>query len=205
MDAVDRLTTAEVCHLLAVLFYEPKEIFATEAEDLFTSYAPVAAAYDSGLQHLFERLQTVYQHSDLTSLQVDYAALFVGPYELLASPFGSIQLEKDHQLLGETTVMVQQLYQQAGLQVDQEANMVPDHIAVELEFLHYLFTKRAGADDQKLENCLDSFLSYCFRPFAQRLAEKIITHAQTEFYQILGKMLKHVTATIDAVPPVTAQ
>lgn len=204
MDVDKQLTTGEVCHLLAVLFYDPKDIFTTEAEDFFASYTPVAAAYDSDFKNLFKALQEAYQQSDVTSLQIDYAALFVGPAELLASPFGSIHLEKNHQLLGETTIKVQQLYKQAGLQIDQDSNTVPDHIAVELEFLHYLFITRASTSEQNLETCLSSFVEYYFRPFAQRLSAQIIAHAHTDFYQIVGKMLQHVAATIDETSPVVA-
>ena len=204
MDIDKQMAAGETCRLLAVLFYEPKGVLAAGAEEFFTSFSPVATAYDADLEEHFTALQEAYEKTDLTTLQVDYAALFVGPAELLACPFGSIHLEKDHQLLGETTAMVQRLDRQAGLQLDQEANMVPDHIAVELEFLHYLLIKRTQSKEQGLTECLTTFLTHCFRPFAQRLSAQMITHARTDFYRIVGKMLQHVTTTIDRVPSVAA-
>ncbi|MFN2356106.1 MAG: molecular chaperone, partial [Desulfopila sp.] len=73
------------------------------------------------------------RHQDLL---VEYARLFVGPFELLAPPYGSVYLETGRRLMGDSTIAVQHMYTNAGLTLDvQEA---PDHIALELEFMHYL-------------------------------------------------------------------
>ena len=44
--------------------------------------------------------------SELGLLEIDYATLFVGPYKLLAPPYGSVYLEDGRKGMGDSTVSV---------------------------------------------------------------------------------------------------
>jgi putative dimethyl sulfoxide reductase chaperone len=138
---------SEVCHLMAVLFYDPEEFLAGEERIVWSEYHNAVAAADPPMVEVYWALQQATTTVDLTVLRVDYAALFVGPGELRACPYGSVHLEKGYQLYGETTRGVAELYAQAGLRLGAESATVPDHIAVELEFLHFLLHRMANADD----------------------------------------------------------
>ena len=74
-----------------------------------------------------------------------YARLFLGPFSLLAPPYGSVYLDPGRTVMGPSTRAVAALYQQEGLDLAPGFNEAPDHITVELEFLHYLLARRAEA------------------------------------------------------------
>lgn len=86
-----------------------------------------------------------------TELSAVYSRLFVGPFSLEAPPYGSYYLEPDRKVMGETTVAVRNFYLQAGLDLDQEFTELPDHMAVELEFLSYLLQRTLEVAEEGAE------------------------------------------------------
>ena len=126
-------------------------------------------------------------------LNVDYAKLFVGPFNLLAPPYGSVYLEDQRMVMGNSTVDVQKRYQEAGLDVDAKFKDAPDHIAAELEFMHFLVFKEMEAtsegDAGGFINCLlmqRSFLEDHLGAWISDFAGNIVNNAQTPFYQNLA-------------------
>lgn len=80
-----------------------------------------------------------------TELAVVHARLFVGPFSLGAPPYGSFYLEPEKRVMGETTSAVLDFYREAGLSLVEEFPEMPDHMAVELEFLSYLLQRALAA------------------------------------------------------------
>ena len=80
--------------------------------------------------------ESTWAVDDLDSLKVDYTRLFLGPYLLLAPPYGSLYLENTRTVMGDSTMDAKQRYQEAGL--DLTLKEAPDHVAIELEFMYYL-------------------------------------------------------------------
>ncbi|MDW7726707.1 MAG: molecular chaperone TorD family protein [Candidatus Methanoperedens sp.] len=71
--------------------------------------------------------------SGIVTLQNEYVRLFINALpEVPCSPYASIYLEG--RCMGEKTNEIKKLYEKYGLITDE----IPDHIAVELEFLNYL-------------------------------------------------------------------
>ncbi|MHC4592272.1 MAG: TorD/DmsD family molecular chaperone [Planctomycetota bacterium] len=129
------------------------------------------------------------------ALKVDYSRLFVGPYELLAPPYGSVYLE-DNQLMGESTADAGGLYGQEDLHVSLKE--APDHICVELEFMRFLILKGIEAiqngDRERARSYRHkqrSFLNVHLGAWVADFAERIRANAQTDFYRTLG----HLTGT----------
>jgi TorA maturation chaperone TorD len=132
---------------------------------------------------------------DDVSLRVDHAALFVGPFALEAPPYGSIYLETDGLLMGETTLAAAACYAEAGLELTLREP--PDHIAVELEFMHYLtsLSAQALARDDTLEATGLAerqawFLRTHLGAWAPRFCEKLRGAARTRFYTALAECLE---------------
>jgi len=129
---------SDTYRLLAAAFYPPDRQFFLEEnlcsnlERLFNELCPEAVPHCHAMAHALQKSTT-------EELQVEHAALFVGPFELLAPPYGSVYLEGKHTIMGDSTVEIQRLYRQAGLQLKEKE--VPDHIALELEFASYLAGK----------------------------------------------------------------
>ena len=128
----------------------------------------------------------------LELLSVDFAELFVGPFKLLAPPYGSIYLE-DSRMMGESTVDVRNCYESEGL--DIVIKDAPDHIAIELEFMYCLVAKQIeatrDANLQVLQSCRlkqSSFLQAHLGRWISEFADNVKNNAKTEFYRNLGRL-----------------
>ncbi len=95
-----------------------------------------------------EMARGIQEYGD-EDLAVEYARLFVGPYELQAAPYGSVYLDQGRRVMGDSTLEVVRLYQDEGLSLDGAFKELPDHIAVELEFMSYLIYR-------EIERCANS-------------------------------------------------
>jgi TorA maturation chaperone TorD len=132
------------------------------------------------------------QERDLERLRVDHSRLFVGPFRLLAPPYGSVYLEPFGRLMGDSTVDVRRRYEEEGLTV--ELSEVPDHVAIELEFAHFLCVRAAkaiGDSDQGLARAYlwkrRAFLSVHLGAWIDEFTAGVRRHAQTAFYRDLAE------------------
>ncbi len=140
----------------------------------------------------------------LQPLAVDYAKLFVGPYGLLAPPYGSVYLE-DGRFMGDSTVAVRTLYDQEQLVL--VVKDAPDHIAMELEFMHFLILRLIEAaessDTEQVSTYRQkqrSFLAVHLGRWIPQFTENIEKHAQTSFYRTLGRATRiFVTEDIESL------
>ena len=128
------------------------------------------------------------------ALKVDFAKLFVGPYQLLAAPYGSVYLDNGRTLMGDSTLDVKNRYREEGLDTAKDFKDAPDHITAELEFMHYLVFKEIEAFlDSDIEIALDfiqkqkCFLERHLLAWISEFAGNIIGNAEALFYQNLAK------------------
>ena len=129
---------------------------------------------------------------ELESLKIDYSQLFVGPFKLLAPPYGSVYLE-DSRFMGDSTIDVRNWYENEGL--DIVIKEAPDHITMELEFVYYLVVKQIEAikdsNLQEVQSYLQkqsSFLQTHLLRWLPEFAGNIQKSAQTGFYKQLAQM-----------------
>jgi len=135
--------------------------------------------------------------SDLIKLRVDFARLFVGPYRLLAPPYGSIYLEGDHKVMENSTVDVRERYREAGLDISENFKDAPDHIAVELEFMYFLIFKEIEAIHSDTPEAAyeqlcrqKSFLQDHLALWAAEFVGSVKRHAETDFYRNLATAIR---------------
>ena len=129
---------------------------------------------------------------ELESLKIDYSQLFVGPFKLLAPPYGSFYLE-DSKIMGESTIDVRNWYEKEGLGV--VIKEAPDHIAMELEFMYYLIARQTQVanegnlkDIQSYQQKQKSFLYIHLARWLPEFAENVQENAQTGFYKKLAQL-----------------
>jgi len=134
---------------------------------------------------------------DLETLQVDFARLFVGPFLLLAPPYGSVYLNAERKLMGDSTMDVLGYYRDLGLDTDSNFKEAPDHICAELEFMHALVCRQAEAlrtDDG--EGLIDSlrrqhlFLGNHLGVWVPDFSARVLENADTRFYSTLAEATK---------------
>jgi TorA maturation chaperone TorD len=189
--------------LLAACFYEPDKAMFIEhqvcenLQNLSDSLSSDAANH-AGKMDMY--LKTLSQEK----LSIDHAALFVGPFELLAAPYGSVYTEDTRQVMGKSTIDVLSFYETAGLSV--EIQEPPDHIAIELEFMYYLCAKEATAVNDKKSADADGlrkqqidFYFSALKPWAAKFCEAIRAGIDNGFYINLADCLEHFLASCEQI------
>jgi len=76
-------------------------------------------------------------------LKIEHARLFIGPFTLLAPPYGSMYLEHHEHLMTNSTVDALRRYQEENM--DVAIPEVPDHLCIELEYMYYLAFREMDA------------------------------------------------------------
>jgi len=131
---------------------------------------------------------------DVQTLKVDFSQLFIGPYNLLAPPYGSVYLEGKRKIMGDSTMDILRRYTEVGLTTSENFKDIPDHIRAELEFMHFLIFKEIEAtrkedvnDFTNFLNNQQSFLEQHLCAWISDFADKVANNAQTSFYQNLAR------------------
>ena len=186
---------ADIFRLLAVLFYPPDKDALLEERVSDNLVRLVENAWPSVIDHV-KGMCNALEKADADQLSVAHAKLFVGPFELKAPPYGSVYLESDKRLMGDSTVEVMKMYERAGLSLRDENRDAPDHIAIELEFMHYLASREIqalqGGDSTQALEFLQMQHSFCdkyLKPWMEPFTEKIRESSEVDFYTLLAMTL----------------
>lgn len=181
----------DLCRYLAACYYEPSRDFVEEG--LFDSMLAAASALDADLAASARLLGESFAAQDLQTLLVDYTALFIGPSQPRAMPYASFWLTDDQSLRHEATMAVLDFYEQGGLDVSDEFRELPDHVAVELEFLYLLIFSQnqarlgGNAGEPGAADALhDRFVGGHLRSWVGAFAAAIRSGAETPFYRQLA-------------------
>ena len=192
-DLDEAAAREDLCRFLSACFYEPGPEFAEE--NLFDSMLAAATRIDPELADLVRKLSDAFAAQDLQTLLVDYTRLFLGPVQALASPYGSSWLKAPAQTEENPPPAVLELYSAGGMETDTEFMELPDHIAVELEFL-YLLTfngneaRRTGQLDElsATEQLEKEFLAEHLGAWVGPFAAAVKSGAETAFYCQLAEL-----------------
>lgn len=144
--------------------------------------APFSAAMEESLRKFGDE-----------DLLVEYSRLFVGPFGLKAPPYGSVYLDGERRVMGDSTMAVIRMYEEEGLSGHVEFADLPDHVSVELEFMSYLLFKEIEAlrksdigsafeAKRKQEKFLTEHLGRWIAPFCEKIKEE----TQNGFYSALA-------------------
>ncbi len=183
---------------LSDAFRPPSDNLLEELEQLRSALADL----DSDSQEDAGRLKEYFQAlPDKGLLQVDYTKLFIGPFMIPAPPYGSVYLEKDRRLMGDSTVDVRHHYLSRGLDLASDFREAPDHICAELEFMYFLTQQSLAAINQADEMLLlelvqqqHVFLTTHLGAWIPEFAGRIIEHCQTGFYRCLANVTQKFIA-----------
>lgn len=192
--ALAATASEDLCRFLSACFYEPTPLFTEER--LFESMLQAARQLDAGLAAQVQRLGQAFEADELQTLLVDYTRLFLGPADARARPYGSVWLGGDGLLMQDSTMAVLDLYAEAGFDLDDGFRDVPDHIAVELEFLYVLtFRERLAreAGDAALADVVSGLRRRLLGEHLGRWAGPFTTAlragADTPFYRALADVV----------------
>ena len=130
-------------------------------------------------------------------LKVEFARLYIGPYRLAAPPYGSIYLDGERKIMGDSTIDVSKRYFDSGLVISDNFKDVPDHIAAELEFMYFLVANEINAiSSGKLDEgseCLyrqQSFLIDHLGAWIVDFSRNTEVSTKCEFYRNLARVTR---------------
>lgn len=185
----------DLCRFISACYCEPTEDFS--AEHLFDSMRSAAERLDPELAAHARQLGAAFAAQDVQTLLVDYTRLFLGPVRALARPYGSCWLGGDAALMQASTLAVVECYQQNGFDVGEDFADLPDHVAVELEFLYLLiFTRHAarhsGDAAELAAACARErrFLDQHLGAWVGAFADAVEAGAETAFYRELAGLTR---------------
>jgi TorA maturation chaperone TorD len=192
-DRISLKKEEELClRLLAACFYEPdkevlleNELFENLGKHMKT-VCPDAASFAESMKKTIEE----YSSEDL---KIAYAKLFVGPFGLLAAPYGSVYLDEGGRVMGDSTMEVIKCFEEEKLTRSDDCKDLPDHIAIELEFVSFLAFKELNALEKSDTDAADkyaakqqSFTNDFIKPWVPEFCEKIKNGTDNKFYQDLA-------------------
>ena len=133
-------------------------------------------------------------------LAVEFAGLFLGPGHFI-SPHESVHHVRDDgdygTLWGADTVAVKKFIEATGLSYKPEFGGMPDHIAVELEFIQKLEERYAQAVDDGEMELADNLMKIKKRFFTEHLLawapeflKKVADRATLPFYREMAVLLQ---------------
>ncbi|MBT3295835.1 MAG: molecular chaperone TorD family protein [Verrucomicrobia bacterium] len=187
--------------LLAACFYEPEKALLVEEHVLENLRESLGGVCPEAVGSVECMQQAILSCSD-EELKVAYAKLFVGPFSLAAAPYGSVHLDEGARVMGDSTMEVIKWYEQEGLAKSDDCKDLPDHIAVELEFVSYLMSKEIAAietsnpsDAAAYEIKRRDFAETLLCPWVPEFCHKIQEGTDNAFYVALAECLSTVTAS----------
>lgn len=192
MQAAQRQSDAY--RLLAACFYQPdREMFAEE--NLCGNLAGLMQELSlPAVGEACQRMAQSLAENSQEELLIEYSGLFLGPFGAPAHPYGSVYLEQERKLMGDSTMEVLQLYAESG--VKHEADEPPDHIAIELEFMSFLegriaqaISESNQADRAGFSAIRSRFFNRLLVPWAPILGNILKEQATLVFYRDLGECL----------------
>lgn len=126
--------------------------------------------------------------------QKEYTYLCFASKPRLVHLFESVY--RTGKLMQDCTFDIARLYYDAGLRVNDDFDLLPDHIALEMEFMSYLSLQEAqalSANDISKAACAqdlqEKVLTHHLMFFAFRLSQALQMHGRSGFYQTIGRIL----------------
>ncbi len=133
--------------------------------------------------------------ADRQALEVAFAGLFLGPFEMAAPPYASLYLDPERRLMGAVSLSVAKAYAEAGLAPSNAPREAPDHVTHELEFMYYLKFQEATTGDSTWRERADRFRTRQLEPWLPEFARRLAAADRHPVYNSLADLLtRFVTA-----------
>jgi len=142
----------------------------------------------------FVEIQTALAGPDLESirknLRDEHMLLFIGVGMPLVPLWGSVYLDEENLLMGESTLQLEAFLSKAGLGSNTGVREPLDHLGLVLSALGVLLERLADrvAGKNETKDCLRAFLEAHLSPWVSRCLELLDERAQSSFYRGVGKL-----------------
>jgi putative dimethyl sulfoxide reductase chaperone len=131
---------------------------------------------------------------ELENLLWEYTRLFIGPYKLPCPPWESVYTSSTRLLLQDAANEVQEMYREANLAIST-ADVMPDHIGAELNFLAVLLQKIDSEEEGRDHylGLVERFLAEHLLKWVPRFTTDMEKAAETSLYKALAADTRRAT------------
>ena len=191
---LQRESFALSARVLGALFYFAPD--SAQAEPLVAAFSTSDWATDWPLsqEELSPVLETLQTPSD-EPLRDAWQRLFIGPYALPAPPWGSVWLDRESVLFGESTLELRQWMRDNAIAFEVQQNEPEDHFGTLLLLAAWL--SEIGRDDAR-----DRLLAQHLLPWSPRFLTVLEQEAHHPFYQALAQLARLTLDSWQAALPV---
>ncbi len=187
--AFEVVMNTEFYRTFSLIFHRPDRDFTQYLRSGFlTDIQCLGDEAIAGFSRFLDEHQGQDDDEFFNTLAVEYTRLFInGMPRATCLPYESVYREGT--VMGASTLAVKARYSQAGLQVLDGFGDLPDHVAVELEFLYYLLDKGDG-------EAHDSFLRDHLSQWVPAFSEAIDQNGQLFFYRHAARVLAQTVGQV---------
>ncbi|BCU55779.1 Tat proofreading chaperone DmsD [Enterobacter kobei] len=182
MDDAQRQAFAVAARVLGALFYYPPQseqaapLVAALQDPSWQAQWPLPS---SALSPLAERFRAPADEP----LPEAWQRLFLGPWALPAPPWGSVWLDRENVLFGDSTLALRQWMRDNQIVFAPGQNEPEDHIGTLLMMAAWLLEENREAECEQL-------LAWHLLPWAGRWLAVFGEHAAHPFYEALGELTR---------------
>jgi TorA maturation chaperone TorD len=183
---------ASVFNVFTALLCQPEEDLIRNNE-VFDTLKLALNNVNPDCSEIVGRMQEAIKQSTAQELLIEYTRLFIGPFKTLVPRYSSLSF-RDHTLMSDETVWVIDFYRKAGLKFDEETKDVPDHIAIETEFMYWLIHNEIKALDSgdrdrsfSLWENQQEFFDKHYKKWAPKFCTKVATETNNEYFKLLSE------------------
>lgn len=186
---LDSLTIARAnaYHSLSEAFGSPANWLGAEADSLAKHFAVLGAEMDVMAKATAEAWSQAFARRE--EINLAYTTLFLGPFEILASPYASTYLEPEGKLMGEVSQYVVGEFADVGLVPNSEPREIPDHICQEMEFMYFLAFEQARTEDPAMALRQRRFWHNHLGRWMAPFATKVLQAEVHPFYTALANLV----------------
>jgi TorA maturation chaperone TorD len=183
---------ASVFNVFTALLCQPEEDLIRNNE-VFDTLKQALNNVNPDYSEIVGRMQEAVKQSTAQELLIEYTRLFIGPFKTLVPPYSSLYFGDDT-LMSEETIWVIDFYRKVGLKFDEETKDVPDHIAIETEFMYWLVHNEINALDSgdrdrsfSLWENQQEFFDKHYKKWAPKFCTKVATETNNEYFKLLSE------------------
>jgi putative dimethyl sulfoxide reductase chaperone len=142
--------------------------------------------------------------SMLDALKDEYMRLFEGPGHMQVAPYESVHRKDVSDMerglvMGPATADAKRRYAEAGLALATDYHDLPDHVAVELEFMCYLCSKQVQAGDAARDTtslqAQREFLREHLTQWLPDFCKAVVRASKVRFYRDLARVTEEYVAS----------
>lgn len=186
-------TRKNIYKTLSELYCLPDENLPDRLDIISKSFSKIS----SNSLSCINLMQTeIDRNFDITQLKIEFTRLFVGPFGIPAPPYGSIYLENERKIMGDSTMDAKNRYEKFGLEMSEKFKDVPDHISVELEYMFFLIFKEVesikSSDPENVQVYISeqkSFLQNHLNMWIPDFTNCVSKFSENLFYINLSKLI----------------